>query len=343
MSDGPFSAERVGTVVVIGAGATGTALAATVGRVAPVVVVCRNPERAAAIFRDGVRLSGLIEAHSRPIVVARAADLATIGGVEFIFVTTKTTSISQVAAELRPVLPKLSAGRGEGESGPYVVSFQNGIEPGRRLIEELGDSRVLRMVLNFGVVSRGPDRPVEMTLNMPPNAIGCLEPRHRGACERVAALLTRAGLATEYDAHIERRVWTKAVLNAAMNPVAALVNATVGEVLDSPARGIVERLLLEALATARAEGLDLEMDADAAWAALERARPHTPSMVEDIRAGRESEVGQLNRQIIEHARRLGVAVPTHEVIDALIETFDWKIYAAGGAGAAAQSLNSKLA
>ena len=113
-----------------------------------------------------------------------------------------------------------------------------------------------------------------------------------------------------------------------MNPVAALVNATVGEVLDSPSRALVARLLDEALATALAEGLDLGPDpAAAAWASFDHARPHTPSMVEDIRAGRESEVGQLNRQIVHHAKRLTVPVPTHEAVSALIETFDWKVYA----------------
>jgi ketopantoate reductase len=69
-------------------------------------------------------------------------------------------------------------------------------------------------------------------------------------------------------------------------------------------------------------------------AVMAGAAAHTPSMVEDIRAGRESEVGQLNRQIIERGRARGVPTPTHDVIDALIETFDWKVYAAAHPGAA---------
>jgi ketopantoate reductase len=49
-------------------------------------------------------------------------------------------------------------------------------------------------------------------------------------------------------------------------------------------------------------------------------------MVGDIRGGRPSEVGQLNRQIIAHAGRVGVPVPSHEVITALIDSFDWRVF-----------------
>lgn len=152
-------------------------------------------------------------------------------------------------------------------------------------------------------------------------------------CEALAGALTSGGLPTAFASDIERRVWMKGIVNAAMNPIAALVNSSVGEALDSPARLIVERLLVEGEAVARAEGLAMGEDFVArAMEALEAARSHTPSMVEDIRRGRESEVGQLNRQVLEHARRVGVSTPTHEVIDALIETFDWKVYRRGGGG-----------
>lgn len=317
----PDAPGDLAPIAIIGAGATGTALAALAGQVSPVVLVCRAPDRAEALRRRGARVGGVLSGHSYPRIVPSIADLPAAGPYRALFVATKTTAIPAVAADLRAAWPRA------GE-GPMVVSFQNGIDPGREMIRLLGTDRVLRMVLNFGAVLHEPRGDALATLVSPPSYIGCLTPAHRPACEDLAALLTRAGLATRFDADLESRIWAKAILNASMNPVAALVNATVGEVLDSPSRLLVGRLLDEAIATARAMNLDLGPDpAAAAWAGFERARPHTPSMVEDIRAGRESEVGQLNRQIIEHARTLGVPVPTHEAVDALIETFDWKIYA----------------
>ncbi len=87
----------------------------------------------------------------------------------------------------------------------------------------------------------------------------------------------------------------------------------------------------EGLAVAQAEGVKLDDGFVAnAYGTLDSAPNHTPSMVEDIHQGRESEVGQLNRQIIEHARKLALATPTHEIIDVLIETFDFQTYARRG-------------
>src|SRR5690606_10226356 len=110
------------------------------------------------------------------------------------------------------------------------------------------------------------------------------------ACRALAEGLTSAGFETQYDPDIERQVWTKSLLNAAMNPVAALVNLSVGEVLASPSRAVVERLLCEGIDVARAAGIALDEDfQERGMAAIARASDHLPSMVHDIRHGRESE------------------------------------------------------
>lgn len=311
-------------VAVIGAGAMGTSLAAALGRVAEVTMVVRNPRRAAEITSDGAVLRGLAESASRPTVVRSTADLSATPGLLAIFVATKTTAVDAVGADLRPVLPKLPE--------TFVVSFQNGIETGRHLIERAGTDRVLRMVLNYGA-RLDPDGAARLCYTRPPHALGRLEPRHSDACDRLARLLTRAGLETRAVDDIEPIVWFKGILNAATNPVAALLNASVGEILDSPARRIVERLIDEGLAVARAGGIDPGPDArDRMATVLERARDHTPSMVEDIRAGRPSEVGQLNAQIIRHAARAGVPTPDHRLVTDLIESFDWRVFRARAAG-----------
>jgi 2-dehydropantoate 2-reductase len=227
-----------------------------------------------------------------------------------------------VAAELRPVLHAI----GDQPGDPFIVSYQNGIEPGRQLIEMLGDRRVLRMVLTFGGRARDHGH-IDVTLNQPPHSIGCLHPEHADVCRALAAFLTRANFATRFEEDIERPVWAKGIINAAMNPVAALLDMQVGQVLDSPSEGIVNALMREGLAVATARGIHLDQGfLHYGREVLERGRRHTPSMVQDIRAGRPSEVGQLNRQIVEHGRRLGVPTPTHDVILALIEGFDWKLY-----------------
>lgn len=299
----------------------GLSLAAMIGHIAEITMVVRDPFRADHITCDGVRVEGLIKSSSRPAVVPSIASLADNMPMAAIFVATKTTAIEGLADELRPVLDGIPR-----REHPWVISFQNGIEPGRELKRRLNEPRVLRMVLNYGATQVA-DNAASVMLHGPPHFIGGPDATHARLAGRLAALLTACGLPTHAVADIEPPVWIKGVLNAAMNPVAALTDSSVGEVLDSPGRAIVAELINEGLRVANAEGIDLGPGiADRMWDILDKARPHTPSMVGDIRGGRPSEVGQLNRQIIEHAQHSLVPVPSHEIITALIESFDWRVF-----------------
>lgn len=300
----------------------GLSLGATLGRVLPVTLVVRDLERAAAIAGSGVRATGLIVASSHPQIVSSISALAGCGPFDAVFVATKTTATKHVAQELRPILPEL----GEEDALPFVISFQNGIESGRELKDLLGHDRVLRMVLNYGATQTGPQS-ARVMLHTPPHYIGGPCGRFASSSKAIADDLCAGGLPTHAVPDLEPMVWTKGIINAAMNPVAALLNASVGEVLDSPARQIVLKLLAESCAVARAAHIDLPNEIEKRLSGiLNSARQHTPSMVGDIRAGLPSEVGQLNRQILERGAQVGVPTPTHEMITALIDAFDWRAY-----------------
>lgn len=320
------------SVAVIGAGPMGLLLSAVLAQTRRVVLVCRNPFVREDIARSGVVVrgadsEGILAPEGRVELVGSITDLGRRSGLGSIFIATKTSAIVQVARELRSVLER----HVDQGMEPLVVSFQNGIDPGRELIRRLDHSAVLRMVLTLGAVQDERPGAVRMTLNRPPHAIGTLNPSFIDDCQRLSAELTAGGLDTEYREDIESIVWQKGLVNAAMNPLAALTNGSVSEVLDSPSAVLVPRLLDEGILAAGADGVELPVGfRTAAVALIEQARGHVPSMVEDIRRGRTTEVGQLNRQIIERAKAVGVPTPTHEIVDALIETFDWRVYTRSG-------------
>ncbi|GEM_PF-809835 len=313
---------------VIGAGPIGLLLSAVLAQSRKVLLVCRDPLVREDIKRSGVVVhgadpEGISASDGRIELVRSIADIEHRSGLRSIFIATKTSAIAQVASELHPVLESQVKQGME----PRIVSFQNGIDPGRELIRRLGHNPVLRMVLTLGAVQD--DRPgaVRITMNRPPHAIGTLDPSYIDDCLKLSAELTSGGLETMYREDIESIVWQKGLVNAAVNPVAALINGSVSDVLDSPSAVLVPRLLDEGIRVAGAEGVGLpEGFESTADALIEQARGHVPSMVEDIRRGRTTEVGQLNRQILERAKAVGVPIPTHEIIDALIETFDWRVY-----------------
>ncbi len=315
---------KIERVAIIGAGAMGLMLAALIGERAETVVVCIIPERAERLRKSGAQVKGKLNARAPVEVVDSISALAGCGQIDAVVIATKTTSIAKVAAELKPVLPLINSTR----EGAAVVSFQNGIEPGQQLRALLDHRRVLRMVLAAGAVLRPDEDAVEMSLHAPPHAIGVLDAANEPVARALAVLLTECGFETIFVDDIETRVWAKGIINAAANPVAAIIDSTVGDMMNSPSRLVVRKLLQEGLDVARAEGHALgDGFIEKTIGFLTMAGDHLPSMVEDIRQGRESEIGQLNRQIIHHGSRSGVETPTHLMINALIEAFDWRVYA----------------
>ncbi len=310
-------------IAIIGAGPMGLSLAAITSAHLPTVLVVRQRERAERIRRAGIRLRGAIGADGHPEVVSAAAELAGLPPVDLLFIATKTPAIPEVCADLRRFLPE----------PPYVVSYQNGIESGRTVIRMLGSPRVVRMILNYGAeiedsAAAGEPLAVRITLHAPPHLVGGEGDAAEFAC-RLAPQIDAMGLPMHFTADIEGAAWRKGIANAAGNPVAALVHTTLGELLESPARALIERLLDEGIAVAQAAGIALGASfRDDALGPMSRGGAHLPSMAADVQAGRVTEITQLNEQIARRGRELGIATPTHDAIIDLIRTFDWRASAA---------------
>ena len=140
----------------------------------------------------------------------------------------------------------------------------------------------------------------------------------------------------QFTEDIEREAWRKGIENAAGNPVAALLQAPLGVLIESPARALIERLLAEGVAVAQAAGIDVETSfGESVLRTMAGGRGHLPSMADDIRLGRMTEITQLNEQIVRLGRTLGVATPTHDAVLDLIRAFDWRVARGGTEGSRA--------
>ena len=142
--------------------------------------------------------------------------------------------------------------------------------------------------------------------------------------ERTADLIVRSGLKARPFEDLRPAQWSKLIFNATVNSVSALTHLPHDPHFadrDSPYSlgRVVHELVEEGKRVAAAAGVALHDDP---WEmnvlATQRGSAHVPSMLEDIEAGRPTEIDLITGAVVSEAGRSGVPVPLHEALYALV-------------------------
>jgi ketosteroid isomerase-like protein len=119
--------------------------------------------------------------------------------------------------------------------------------------------------------------------------------------------------------------WEKLVCNVAYSAPCALTGMTVGEVMDDPEIGPISRAAAtEAFQVARARGVALDFTDPVAHVRAFAARmpDAKPSVLQDLEAGRESEVGVINGAVPREAAKVGIDAPVNATLTALVRSLE---------------------
>lgn len=110
--------------------------------------------------------------------------------------------------------------------------------------------------------------------------------------------------------------------NASLNPVTALLGATLGQLGQSPAAlRLVRAMMREIADIATALGIKLPITIDRRLEAAIEVGEHRTSMLQDRQAGKPLELGCLTGAAIEIAARVGVDVPQTRAVHGLLAAF----------------------
>lgn len=202
-----------------------------------------------------------------------------------------------------------------------AVTIQNGLGNYETLAEKVGADRVslgaiyvgARLLPDGSLHATGPGR-VELARPSDPDA--------RGRLERLAEHLSEGGMQVSVVDDAWPTVWRKLAVNAAMNPTTAIFGLTNGELLTHAAAGpLSDELARETARVASAAGVALgEDEAVAAWRDIAtRLGVNKSSMLQDLEAGKPTEIEAINGAVAREGRRLGVDAPVNEAITLLMK------------------------
>lgn len=294
-------------ITIVGTGAMATLFAARLGRVTPVTMLGSWAEAVSAINRDGVHLES--ESGHESIRVTATTEPAECAGSRIALVLVKAWQTARAANQIRSFLAP------EG----VTLTLQNGLGNFEALAEALGPDRVALGVTTQGATLIGPGHVRDTYAGR--------GPVHLAEHPRLAPLVELLN-ASGFDAlqhpasHLQPLLWGKLVVNAAINPLTALLRVPNGELLHRPAAlALMDAAAREAAGVAAAKGIPLPFPDPAARAreVAQATAPNRSSMFQDILRGAPTEIDAINGAVVRQAAEAGLSVPVNETLWRLVK------------------------
>ena len=140
---------------------------------------------------------------------------------------------------------------------------------------------------------------------------------------RVAACFTNAGFKSPVLDNIRSEIWLKLWGNLTFNPISALSHSTLVDICQFPlTRELAVQMMQEAQAVANRLGIEFRVTLDKRIAGAEKVGKHKTSMLQDIEAGRGSEVDALVGSVVELGRLTSTPTPHIDTVYALVKLLD---------------------
>lgn len=218
-------------------------------------------------------------------------------GVKYALVLVKAWQTERVAEQLKECL---------GDDG-LAVTLQNGLGNHEALAQSLGLNRVALGITTTGATLLGPGLVRE-------GGEGVISIEQHQDLGPIEAALKSANFHVEVVEDAQSLIWGKLVINAAINPLTALLRIPNGEILERPAtRELMRALASEATQVAEAEKIHLPFPDPilaAEEVALKTAANHS-SMLQDVLRGAPTEIDAICGAVVKTGRKHNIDSPVN--------------------------------
>lgn len=293
-------------IAILGAGALGAVLGGLMAENGiDVCLLYVNQAHIDAINKSGLRLD--TSDGSRMIKIAAMRPEQCPGDAELIILLTKIFHTDLALAAVQPIIDR----------GALVLTIQNGLGNAERVAQRVPEAQILVGSTMIPGEYVGPGHVASHAQSW--TMFKPLEDVQINKAREIERLLSPVGF--QYSAEADLQIWQKAAFNCAMNATCGLICREVAAIADDPeGRGMVRAIADEVVAVARARGIAAERDAVFKHidVALAEHKKHKPSMLQDLEAGRETEIEALCAEVARQAANVNVAVPLNAMLANLI-------------------------
>ena len=305
-----------------GAGAIGGYVGARLARQADaeVSLVARGPHLA-AMQANGLTVkqgSDSFTVHPRV-----TSDPNTLGHQDFVIVALKAYALPSVLDQLQPLLGRdtaiLFAQNGmpwwyfHQHGGPFEGHTIESVDPQGEIWKRLGPERALGTVVWQAAAMEAPGVIVHAYGERMP--IGEPSGEKTGRAMLLSRFLVDAGIKSPVRGNLRDEIWLKLWGNLSFNPVSVLTQGTLLQLAtDAGTRRVIFNMMQEARAVAQALGIEFSVDTNDRIEMAAKVGNHRTSMLQDVDAGRATELDCLLGAVIELAKLVGIATPTLDLV-----------------------------
>jgi 2-dehydropantoate 2-reductase len=284
---------------------------------APVTLIGRAAH-VEAINRDGLFIDSIhFKEHVR---VSAATEIGAARDAHLVLFSVKTVDTEATAKLLTPHLAP----------GAIVVSLQNGVDNAER-IHSAAEIQAIPAVVYIAAAMTGLGQVKhtgrgDLIIGHPSGNPSPSHDASRSEIEEVAATFTRAGVPCRISDKITVELWEKLIMNCAYNAVSALTRTKYGRIAqDAGSIEMIKRVIIEAVAVGKAEGVQLSADTmiSAALKLGSEAMPEAlSSTAQDIARGKPTEINSLNGFLVRRGAEMGVPTPVNQTLYSLVKLLE---------------------
>ncbi len=309
-------------ICVFGAGAIGGYLGAKLAKAgeADVALVARGPHLEVMKARG---LSVTEAGETFTVHPQVTSDPRELGPQDFVILTLKSHALPAIIDSLRPLIgPDTTMLFGQNglpwwyfhkHGGRFENRRLASVDPGGLLWDRIGPERALGSVIWLAAEIASPGHVVHgfgerMPVGEPSGEISV-------RARRLSGLLMAAGIKSPVKPNLRDELWLKLWGNLSFNPVSVLTNGTLESLArDQGARNVLRAMMQEAQAVGEALGVTFAVDVEERMDMAARVGAHRTSMLQDVDAGRPTELDALLGVVIELAQMTGIATPALKLV-----------------------------
>jgi len=301
--------REIKTVAILGSGAMGSVYASKFFDAPDILTffVARD-ERYTRLLKQGIIVNG--KNYAVPVVHPDENK----GPSDLIIVAVKNHHLEDAVRDLRKLVGDQTT----------IISVMNGLDSEEYLGSVYGKDKVLYAIaLGIDAVREG-----NSTTYSNPGKIYFGEARNLDASKRCLAVRSafdRAAIPNEIPPDMIRMLWWKFMINVGINQASAVMRIPYGVFQSSvDAQGLMDELMLEVLAVGKKAGVNIsEQDLHDWYGVLIALSPQgKTSMLQDIEAGRKTEVEMFGGKVVELGDRYGVPTPVNRTVFRIIKVVE---------------------